>query len=89
MTDTLPALDPSRDRDEDTRIVKTILSLIGGGFSEGRRALAATAAEQTGVPYGRVLTILDQYAGTASGSAYWSVRRGRKRQCLYAVLPTH
>ncbi len=74
------------DLDPDTRVFATLLSLIGGGFSDGRMALAVTAALDSRVSADCALAILDRYTGLTFGDHYWDVRRGSYGQSIYRLL---
>ena len=74
------------DADDVTRMVKVLLSLIAGGFSEGRVWLAKTAAEQGGVTDQFALGVLDRYTGRAFGEHYWTFRKARQGQRIYTLL---
>lgn len=76
------------DLDDQTTLVITFLSLIDGGFSEGRAALAETAARQCGMPIRHALSILQRYTGSDNRDHYWRLREGsRSRQSYELLLP--
>lgn len=72
--------------DSETRVFVTLLSLIGGGFSEGRMVLAVTAALDSHVSVKCALAVLRRYSGPSFGNHYWQVRKGRHGQTLYRLL---
>ena len=72
--------------DAETRVFATLLSLIGGGFSEGRTALAVTAALDSQVSVKCALAVLRRYSGPTLGTHQWQVRKGRHGQALYRLL---
>lgn len=74
------------DRDDETTLVITFLSLIDGGFSEGQAALAETAARQCGVPVRYALYVLRQYTGPNYRDHYWQVRKGSCGRRSYQLL---
>ena len=54
--------------DAETRVFATLLSLIGGGFNEGRMALAVTAALDSQVSVKCALAVLRRYCGPSFGN---------------------
>ena len=74
------------DADDETHVVVTLLSLIAGGFSEGRQQLAEAAAAESGVSSGYALGVLDRYTGRTFGDHYWTFRRAGRGQRLYRLL---
>lgn len=76
------------DADDETRVFVTLLSLIDGGFCDGRTRLADAAAEQSGVTSRCALGVLDRYTGTVSGEHFWSVRRAGRGQSIYTLVPS-
>ena len=84
--DDRPGPDAYAEQDPETRVVLALLSLIAGGFSEGRILLAATAAEQSGVTDRYALSVLDKYTGPRSDDHYWAIRRAGRGQSLYSLL---
>lgn len=79
-------LDARTELDPETRVFATLLSLIGGGFSEGRMALAVTAALESSVSAQCALDVLDRYTGRTFGDGQWSVHRLGQGQRLYRLL---
>lgn len=79
---------PERDEpDDETRTVIALLSFIGGGFTDGQRALAKAAAEDAGVPATFALSVLRSHAGPSSCSDhYWEVRRVSAGRLQYRLL---
>lgn len=75
------------DLDDQTTLVITFLSLIDGGFSEGRTALAETAARQCGMPIRHALWILRRYTGPDDQDHYWRLREGCRSRQSYELLP--
>lgn len=75
------------NRDDETTLVITFLSLIHGGFCEGQTALAETAARQCGVPLRYALAILRRYTGSDYRNHYWKIRDGSQVQHLFELLP--
>lgn len=80
-------LDSRTELDGETRVFATLLSLIGGGFNEGRAALAVAAALDSNVSAECALAVLGRYAGPTFGNHYWDVRKGTNGQTLYRLLP--
>ena len=72
--------------DDETRVVITLLSLISGGFSEGRQQLAEAAATESGVSSRYALSVLDRYTGRTFSDHYWTFRRAGRGQRLYYLL---
>lgn len=72
--------------DDETRVVVTLLSLIAGGFSEGRQQLAEAAAAQSGVSSRYALGVLDRYTGRTFSNHYWTFYRAGRGQRLYRLL---
>lgn len=81
--------DAYAEQDDETRVVLALLSLIAGGFSEGRVQLAVTAASQSGVSDRYALHVLDRYTGATSEDHYWAIRRAGRGQSLYSLLSSH
>jgi len=75
------------NRDDETTLVITFLSLIHGGFCEGQNALAQTAARQCGVSLRYALTVLRRYTGSDYRSHYWKVRDGSQARQSFELLP--
>lgn len=71
--------------DDETRVVMTLISLIAGGFSEGRQQLAEAVAAESGVSSRYALGVLDRYTGRKFGD-YWTFRRAGRGQRLYTLL---
>lgn len=80
---------PERDEPNDeTRTVIALLSFIGGGFSDGPKALAKAAAEDAGVTATFALSLLSRHAGPGSRSDhFWEVRRVNGRLQFRLVSP--
>lgn len=80
---------PERDEpDDETRTVLALLSFIGGGFSDGQKALAEAAAENAGVSATFALSLLSRHAGPGSRSDhFWEVRRVSGRLQFRLVSP--
>lgn len=78
---------PEDNRDDETTLVITFLSLIDGGFAEGHIALAETAAKQCCVSTRYALSVLRRYTGSDSNDHYWQVRDGCRSRQSYELLP--
>ncbi|WP_396594850.1 hypothetical protein [Brevundimonas sp. R86498] len=74
------------DADDETRMVMALLSLIAGGFSEGRQLLAEAAAAESGVSSRYALGVLDRFTGRTFGDHYWTFHRAGRGQRLYTLL---
>lgn len=81
------AYHPDANRDDETTLVITFLSLIHGGFCEGQTALAETAARQCGGPLPYALSILRRYTGSDYRNHYWKVRDGSLARRSFELLP--
>ena len=83
-------LDDYRTADEqpaDYRVAMQIDSIIGGGFSGGKMALAKLAAEACGVSHRTALSVLDGYTGTTVGEHYWTTKTGPRGVRQYSLIP--
>ncbi|WP_425993096.1 hypothetical protein [Brevundimonas sp. TWP2-3-2] len=80
------ALSDGIEPDAETRVFATLLSLIGGGFTEGRTALAVAAALDSQVSVKCALAVLRRYCGPSFGNHHWQVRQGRHGQALFRLL---
>ena len=78
---------PDANRDDETTLVITFLSLIHGGFCEGQNALAEAAARQCGVPMRYALAVLRRYTGSDYRNHYWKVRDGSQARLSFELLP--
>ena len=80
---------PERDEpDDETRTVIALLSFIGGGFSDGQKALAKAVAGDAGVSATFALSLLSRHAGPGSRSDhFWEVRRVSGRLQFGLVSP--
>lgn len=78
---------PAANRDDETTLVITFLSLIHGGYCEGQNALAETAARQCGVPMRYALAVLRRYTGSDYRNHYWKVRDGSQVRRSFELLP--
>lgn len=80
-----PELD---EPDDETRTVIALLSFIGGGFSDGQKALAKAAADDAGVSATFALSLLSRHAGPGTRSDhFWQVRRVSGRLQYKLVSP--
>ena len=81
---------PERDQpDDETRAVIALLAYIGGGLTDGPKALAEAAAKDAGVPVLLALAMLQRHTGSGSSSDhFWDVQRviGSNRQ-HYTLMP--
>lgn len=89
MTKQLQYRRANPDRDDETTLVITLLSLIDGGFSEGQTALAEVAARQCGTTVRYALSILRNYTGPNYKDHYWQVREGCRGRLSYELLPSN
>ena len=80
-------LEERTELDGETRVFATLLSLIGGGFSDGPMALAVTAALDSRVSVDCALAVLDRYTGATFGDHYWHDCEGAEGQRFYRLLP--
>lgn len=79
---------PERDEpDDETRTVIALLSFIGGGFSDGQKALAKAASEDAGVPATLAFSVLHRHTGPGSRSDhFWVARRVGADQLQYRLV---
>jgi hypothetical protein len=80
---------PEREEpDDEARTVIALLSFIGGGFSDGQKALAKAVAGDAGVTATFALSLLSRHAGPGSRSDhFWEVRRASGRLQFRLVSP--